>query len=211
MTVPKDLAALARSTGAVYERNAERYDRDRSRTLFEQGWLDRFLALVPRGGPVLDLGCGTGDPIAAYISGMGYRVTGLDRSEAMLTRARTRYPEGDWRSGDMRRFDLPDRFDGILGWNSFFHLTGAEQRATLPRIARHLTPGGALMLTVGPEEGEVAGRVGEDPVYHASLSPAEYAAMLTGLGLSVVAFVPEDPDCNGHSVLLARRQARGAD
>lgn len=203
MPEEKCLSRLARQTQDIYERNAARFDRERPKRLHERAWLDRFLALVPPGGRVLDLGCGAGDPIAAYMAGQGYRVTGFDASAAMLAIARERYPSGDWRQGDMRALDLSERFDGILGWNSFFHLTMDEQRGVLGRIARHLAPGGAVMLTVGPAEGEVTGRVGDDTVYHASLSPAEYTAILADHGVEVAAFVPEDPACDFQTVLLA--------
>ena len=199
------LARLSTQTQGVYERNAARFDAERPKGMHERVWFDRFLALLPAGGAVLDLGCGTGDPIAAYMSARGFRVTGVDASRAMLDIAQTRRPKGDWRFGDMRRLDLPERFDGIVGWNSFFHLTQDEQRETLKLLAAHLKPNGAMMLTVGPEAGEVGGHVGDDAVYHSSLSPEEYDDILTGLGLAIIHFVKEDPDCDFQTVLLARR------
>jgi SAM-dependent methyltransferase len=200
------LIQLARTTQAVYERQAARFDAERPKRLHEGAWLDRFLALVPPGGTILDLGCGAAEPIAAYLSGQGYRVIGLDASTAMLTIARARFPDGDWRDGDMRTLDLPERFDGIIGWNSFFHLTRDEQRAVMPRLAGHMAPRAALMLTVGPENGEVSGLVGGEPIYHASLAPEEYRSRLDALGIEVVEFVLEDPGCDGQTVLLARKQ-----
>lgn len=198
----EDVAAANR---AVYEADAAAFDAARSRSLFERGWLERFAEAVTPGASVLDLGCGTGEPIAAWLMQRGHPVTGLDVSPAMLAVARGRWPEGDWREGDMRALGLPERFGGIVAWNSFFHLTRDEQRATLPRVTAHLSPGGAFLTTVGPRDGEVMGTVAGRPVHHASLAPSEYAAILEREGLELRAFVAEDPDCNGHSVLLARR------
>jgi len=48
----------------LYEDNAAAWDVQRGRDLFEQPWLERFRALLPDGGGVLDLGCGSGQPIA---------------------------------------------------------------------------------------------------------------------------------------------------
>ncbi|MEQ8898418.1 MAG: class I SAM-dependent methyltransferase [Roseovarius sp.] len=202
----RDLAALAGQVLAVYERNAARFDRERSRGLFERGWLDRFAALVPEGGRILDVGCGTGAPIAAYLDGLGFAVTGVDGARAMIDMARERRPGGDWRVADMRGMELGERFDGVLAWDSFFHLTRDEQREVLPRLLAHLRPGGPLMLTVGPGEGEVAGRVGDEAVYHASLEGEDYAALLNAGGAEIVQFVVEDPACEYHSVLLARKR-----
>ncbi|MDQ0315075.1 class I SAM-dependent DNA methyltransferase [Amorphus orientalis] len=200
-----DLTDLAGQTQAVYERNARRFDAERPKILFERAWLERFLEALPAQAAILDLGCGSGDPIARFLTERGCRVTGIDASSAMIALAREKQPAGDWRVADMRALDLAESFDGIIGWDSFFHLTRDEQRAVLALTARHLRPGGALMLTVGPEDGEVEGRVGDDRVYHSSLSETEYRALLAEQGLSVTDFVAEDPRCDFHTVLLARK------
>lgn len=192
--------------GAVYEARAAVWDRGRTRILFERGWLDRFRAEIAAGAPVLDLGCGTGEPIARYFIEAGHPLTGLDGSAAMLAIARGRFPEQEWLQGDMRGLDLGRRFGGIVAWDSFFHLTKTDQRAMFPAFARHLTAGGALLFTSGPAETEAMGTVGGDPVYHASLSPAAYAACIEEAGLQVRAFIAEDPDCDRHSVWLARKR-----
>lgn len=199
------LTDLATRTVEVYERNAARFDAERTKALMEKPWLDRFAALLPPGGMVLDAGCGAGDPIAEYIGSLGHRVTGVDAARAMIDLARKNFPGGDWRQADLRHLDLGETFDGVVGWDSFFHLTPDEQRTTLVRLASHLEPKGALMLTVGPDAGEVAGHVGDDPVYHSSLSPADYEAILKGLGLRIIQFVRQDPDCGFHTVLLAQK------
>jgi SAM-dependent methyltransferase len=190
---------------ALYADAAGAWDRRRSRALFERGWLERFRALVPPGAAVLDLGCGTGDPVAAWLIAAGHPVVGIDFAEPMLAIARARFPGAEWRAGDMRELALGRRFGGIVAWDSFFHLTADEQRAMFPHFAAHLAPGGALLFTAGPAAGEAMGEVEGRPVYHASLSPAEYAGLMEAHGLAPRAFVAEDPDCAGHSVWLARR------
>ena len=193
------------STREVYERQAESYDAARSRAFFEARWLTAFGDALPRGGRVLDLGCGAGQPIAAWLIAEGFQLIGADFSEAMLALARARWPNGDWRVADMRALDFPDRFDGIVAWDSFFHLTPDEQRDCIPDLARHLAPGGRLLVTVGPKAGEVTGTVGGETVYHASLSPAEYAQWLEDAGLRMTAFVAEDPGCDLHTILMAQK------
>jgi ubiquinone/menaquinone biosynthesis C-methylase UbiE len=193
------------NTHAVYERQASAYDAQRSRALFEARWLARFTASLKPGGHVLDLGCGTGEPIARWFKSEGFVVTGVDFSNAMLEIAKTRWPDGDWRNGDMRDFELGQSFDGIIAWNSFFHLTGAEQQDCIARMSRHLRSGGSLMLTVGPGEGEAEGTVGSELVYHASLSPAGYATCLEANGMRMTGFLAKDPETERHSVLMARK------
>ena len=103
----------------------------------------------------------------------------------------------------MRALSLPQAFDGIVAWDSFYHLNPDEQRRTLGRFCRHLNPGGALLLTVGDEAGEVLGVVDGEPVYHASLAPDEYRAILGAAGFSDITIVVRDETCGDHSILLA--------
>ena len=187
----------------LYERRAPTYDRDRSRALQERGWLDRALAHVRPGGTVLDLGCGMGEPIARYLIDRGFRVVGVDTSPSMIALCRVRFPDSEWFVTDMRQLELGRRFDGILAWDSFFHLDMDDQRQMLPRFSAHAGPGAPLLFTSGPAEGEAIGSWCEEPLYHASLGPAEYKRLLASNGFTVRAYTPEDPACGMHTVWLA--------
>jgi SAM-dependent methyltransferase len=201
------MTARAEDVPGVYQRNAGAFDATRSQVLFERGWLERYSALLPPGGVVLDLGCGTGRPIGTWLAGRGFAVTGVDAAPAMLALAAGNLPGARLVQQDMRALALGESFDGILSWDAFFHLSPEAQPACLARIAAHLRPGGVLMLTVGPEAGEVMGRVNGEPVYHASLSPEAYRQHLGALGFQVIDFVTDDPDCGGHTVLMAMKRA----
>jgi ubiquinone/menaquinone biosynthesis C-methylase UbiE len=197
--------ALAQRTRSIYEQHAQGWDDRRPKVLFERAWLDRLLAGTPPGLPVLDVGCGAGDPIARYFIDAGRSVHGVDFAGPMLDICRQRFPEQRWTHADMRTLDLGEAYGGVVAWDSFFHLTMDEQRACLPRLARHVAPGGSLMFTCGHEAGEVTGTVEGDTVYHASLDPDEYRSLLEAEGLQVTAFVAEDPDCGHHTICLAQR------
>lgn len=187
----------------LYDRHARDFDRERGRELHEKGWLDRFIALVRPSGTVLDLGCGTGEPIARYLADAGLRVVGVDSSPAMIGMCRERFPGQEWVVADMRHLALARRFDGILAWDSFFHLRAEDQRLMFPRFEAHAAPGAALMFTSGPHAGEAIGSYHEQPLYHASLDSAEYERLLAANGFLVRAHVRDDPECGGHTVWLA--------
>jgi SAM-dependent methyltransferase len=191
----------------LYQRHAATFARDRTKTLFERPWLDRFTALLPAGGTVLDVGCGTGEPIAGHLVRFGYRVTGVDSAPRMIDLCRLWSPDGQWQVADMRRLALGRQFDGILAWDSLFHLNHDDQRGMFPIFRAHAAAGCALMFTSGPAFGEAVGTYQEEPLYHASLDPGEYRALLAANGFTAVAFVPEDPECGGRSVWLARRSS----
>jgi len=196
---------------ALYERRARDWVADRARqtVLFEKGWLDRFLAPVRPGGTVLDLGCGPGRPIAGYLLSRGLDVCGVDSSPTMIALARTNFPDREWIVADMRTLSLGRRFAGILAWDSFFHLSHDAQRRMFAVFRDHAGAGAPLMFTSGPRHGEAIGELHGEPLYHASLAPDEYRALLVQYGFEPVAEKMEDPDCGGHSVWLARRREDG--
>ncbi len=193
----------------LYERHAAAFDADRGRSLFERGWLDRFRALLAPGAAILDLGCGSGEPIARHLIESGHAVTGVDSAPSLIRLCQARFSEHTWLVSDMRRLDLGVRFAGILAWDSFFHLTPDDQRAMFAVFRAHAASGAALMFTSGPVHGEAIGAYRGESLYHASLDAEEYAALLAAYDFEVVAHVAEDVTCGGHTVWLARRAAEG--
>jgi trans-aconitate methyltransferase len=193
----------------LYEDHALSFDADRNRSLFEKAWLDRFLDLVPRSPSVLDMGCGMGEPLAKYLIERGCSVTGVDGSPRMIALCKQRLPQHEWIVADMRGLTLGRTFQGLLAWGSFFLLEPDQQRRMFDVFAEHAAPGAALMFTSGDREDETIGSYCGEPLYHASLAPSEYRALLERSGFEVVAYVPNDPSCADHTIWLARR-GRGA-
>jgi SAM-dependent methyltransferase len=107
------------------------------------------------GGPVLELACGTGR-IAVPLAKAGLHVTGVDRSEAMLTIARCKVaalPDSVRErltlvNQDMSALDLGRRFGFVLvPFRSFQALLTIDlQRKSLDAIRRHLESTGRLAL-----------------------------------------------------------------
>lgn len=208
-TPDRDLAAKTRET---YRASAAAWNRSRDQSLFERPWLDRIRALIPPGSDVLYLGCGTGSPIGRYFIDHGHGLTGVDFAPEMLDVARRTWPQSDrpdvtWIEADMRKLALPRRFHALIAYNSFFHLVPEDQPPMFARFAHLLEPDGVLWFTSGPGAGEVTGQTPGGTVYHASLAPDHYRRLLRAAGFDRITFVPEDPDCRGHSLWLARRAA----
>jgi SAM-dependent methyltransferase len=188
----------------LYQRNARAWAHDRGNRLSEQAWLDRFRALLPAGASVLDVGCGSGEPIARYLVEQGHDVTGVDSSPELIAFCTASFPDRAWHVADMRTLALARRFDGVLAWDSFFHLCPDDQRRMFPIFRQHAAPRAALMFTSGPAHGVSIGSYGGEPLYHASLDAAEYRALLNANGFEVVAHMVEDPNCGYHTIWLAQ-------
>jgi len=191
-----------------YERHAHAWDADRRKASWnDKPWHDRFVATLPNGGTVLDLGCGSGAPVALNMAGYGLDVTGIDTSPSLISLCRERMPDHRWFVGDMRFPPLRDRFNGVLAWDSFFHLKPEDQRRMFRVFAEHCSSRAILMFNAGAAAGEAIGNYNGDPLYHASLDPAEYAKLLDRSGFDIVAHAVEDRESGGRTAWLAQSRS----
>jgi hypothetical protein len=122
----------------------------------------------------------------------------------MVAQAAADFPAGEWLVADMRGLALGRRFAGILAWDSFFHLCPSDQLAMFAVFRAHAAAGAALMFTSGTYHGAALGSFEGEVLYHASLDPGEYRAVLAAHGFGVVAHVEEDAACEGRTVWLAK-------
>ncbi len=162
MSNDRGLEAATGALGAEFDRFAPFYDLEFGRFADDLPLYRGFAARA--GGPVLELGCGSGRALLP-LAAAGYAVTGVDLSEGMLALAR----EAAGRAGladqvtlvrdDIRALDrLGDaRFAlAFSAINSFLHLeTGADQRAALAAVSRRLAPGGLLILDLFPPHPDI--------------------------------------------------------
>jgi SAM-dependent methyltransferase len=108
--------------------------------------LDRLIQdRRPGARTLLDVACGTG----AHLEHLtGYEVEGLDLDPEMLAVARERLPAVVFHEGDMASFDLGRRFDAVVCMFSSIGYVRTEERlrSAIASMARHLEPGGVLVV-----------------------------------------------------------------
>ncbi len=94
---------------------------------------------------VLDAGCGTGRT-AIELARRGIDIVGVDLDEVMLSQARSKAPQLDWRLGDLSTIQLEKSFDAIvLAGNVMIYLTPGTEETTITNLAGHLKRGGLLV------------------------------------------------------------------
>ncbi|MGH1417914.1 MAG: class I SAM-dependent DNA methyltransferase [Hyphomicrobiaceae bacterium] len=196
---------LADNIISLYERHAQTWDAERRRG----GWNDKvchnqFIQSLPRNASVLDLGCGGGSPVAENLVAQGVQVTGVDSSPTLIKLCRSRLSDQEWIIGDIRTVVLGRTFNGILAWDSFFHLQPDDQRAMFEIFAAHAKPKTMLMFNTGPAYGEAIGTYRGDPLYHASLGGEEYRVLLQQHNFGVVQHSIEDAAAGGRTIWLAQ-------
>lgn len=105
------------------------------------------------GDPVLELACGTGR-VTIALARQGFRVTGLDNSEAMLNEAKRKSAAGnvevEWIEADVCDFNLAMTFSLIiLPANALCHLLSVDDlEACLVSVKKHLARGGKYVVDV---------------------------------------------------------------
>jgi len=94
---------------------------------------------------VLDAGCGTGR-VARELARRGLDVAGVDIDPEMLSTARAKAPQLDWRLGDIATIELGRTFACVvMAGNVMIFVTPGTEGAVLANMARHLAPNGLLI------------------------------------------------------------------
>src|SRR5206468_2153174 len=103
--------------------------------------------LAPREGErILDVGCGTAH-LTNQIASRGARVVGLDKSSAMIERARALYPELQLEVADATDFHFDEPFDAVFS-NAAIHWM-KDQDAVARAVFNALKPGGRFVAEFG--------------------------------------------------------------
>lgn len=116
-------------------------------------WLGKLIALLPAKSRVLDLGCGSGVPVAQKLAARGHEVVGIDGSARQVSLAQLNVPDAEFIHADMTRVKLHSHhFDAVVAFYSITHVPRDEHADLLRRIAGWLKPGGIFLASLGANE-----------------------------------------------------------
>lgn len=117
--------------------------------------VDRFIAKLPQGGRVVDIGCGNGAYVR-YLLDLGFDALGTDQSRTMLDHALNMVPAERLLELDMHHMQCFDdnSFDGVLSITSFLYTSKKRFPGLLKDVHRILKPNGHLLLMMLEGEGE---------------------------------------------------------
>jgi ubiquinone/menaquinone biosynthesis C-methylase UbiE len=147
------------------------------------------------GGPVADLGCGTG-MVTGHLRALGMDVFGVDLSPSMLALARQALPQVGFVEGAMEALPLGDgTVDGAVANYSIIHTDPVRLPLVCAEFARVLRPGGHLLIGFQSTE-DAANEV--EAFDHAVITAYKYAVdyvsnLLIGRGFREIARLVRQP------------------
>jgi SAM-dependent methyltransferase len=135
--------ARAQVLSAYYDGLADNWELYRERNRYYHRTLfSLFRTYVPEGMSVLELGCATGDLLAAVRPRRG---VGVDLSERMVEKARRKYPAFEFVKADAAFFDTSERFDCILINNALEYSEDIQR--LFANCSRLLKPRGRVLIS----------------------------------------------------------------
>jgi SAM-dependent methyltransferase len=217
VTEPAFLTSTRASYDAVATDVAERWKDELAGQPLDRAVLATFaeLVLTAGGGPVADIGCGTGR-VTGHLHGLGVDVFGIDLSPGMLAIARRDHPGLRFEVGSMTALDVPDAaLAGLMAYYSTIHIPDELLPHVFAEFYRVLAPGGHALLAfqVGDEPLRMSEAFGHEIAleFHRR-RPEHVAALLGDAGLPVHAHAVREPgptERTPHAYLLARKPAAG--
>ena len=160
---------------AYYDVNTVSYDKiaakwdDFRKTCDINKCVEEFADLLSEGAVILDAGCGTGVPIAKYLTNRGFSVVGIDPSSEMIKRARAlRLKSARFTQCGFLDFETEEKFDAVIAFDSLWYIPVEDQPKIYEKASSLLKDGGLFMFSHGKEHGSVQGGMfGADFVYFA--------------------------------------------
>ncbi|MBS0236149.1 MAG: class I SAM-dependent methyltransferase [Proteobacteria bacterium] len=193
-----------KNQGKSYDNIAEGFAKMRDSFNTEQKYLDALIHYIPERAHILDVGCGSGFPIADYLIKKHFHVTGIDGSQELLNIAKKKCPKMRGLCGDIRTIEFNETVDAIVEWWCLFHLPKADHELMIARFEKWLKPGGILEFTSGDSEYEEtdSNMLNQELDFY-SLSPIVYEQHLKKYGFEILL---KESDQEHHLVWIVRKQ-----
>ena len=170
---------------SIYDNVGSSYDTSRSavglKDILEQ------INILGKCINVLDLGCGTGHPVAISVAPIVKRYLGIDNSQPMLDAYLENVSNPECMLLDISEIhEVSGMWNLVLSWGALCHLPIELQKQTLVSVSKIIAPGSRLLFTGGEEPGECTGSVGLYRVHHFSMGKSGYINLLEQHGMEIL-------------------------
>ena len=173
----------------------------------------KLFELIPPGSEVLELGCGSGVPVAKALAER-FNVSGVDISKAQVDRARVTLPTAHLIHADMTTVRFPEEaFDAVVALFSIIHVPRDEHAELLVRVRSWIKPGGYLLANMASRDDP--GTIDDDwlgtPMYSSGFDAATNEHLIQSAGFDIIEadVITHEEDERPVSFLWVLARARG--
>ena len=145
-----------------------------------------FSAFDP-GTSIVDLGCGTGQPLASTLKEMGLNVIGVDSSSKMAEKFHANFPQFEIHHSTIQDYEFAESpIYGALCWGCLFHLPPEAQILLLNNVFTALSTGGRFLFTSAKEKDQTTGRMNGIVFNYYSLGSDQYQQLASAAGCKLI-------------------------
>jgi 2-polyprenyl-3-methyl-5-hydroxy-6-metoxy-1,4-benzoquinol methylase len=164
-----------------------------------------FIEKLNKGGRIFDVGSGGGVPNARFLVEKGFDVTGIDFSEQMIRLAKENVPAAKFYKADICAFETDEKYDGIVAWDSLFHLAYDKNEIAFEKLFGMLKGNGYMVFSHGGGQGEITGTMEGEDFSYSSLGPELTLATLEKIGFLIVKYEVDYSETNGYMKAVVRK------
>lgn len=169
-----------------------------------------FCNLITPNGNILDIGCGTGYPIDKYLVECNFFVTGIDLSKKMIDEAKKlQLVNATFIKQDILDFSTDKLYDGIIAFDSIWHIKKDNQIDAYKKIASLMKDGAYFLFTHGKLNSEIIGTMFNQKFYYSALNIDELKTIFSKIGLKII-FLAEnyqEPSTGERDLLVIARKS----
>jgi 2-polyprenyl-3-methyl-5-hydroxy-6-metoxy-1,4-benzoquinol methylase len=191
----------------AYNNIAEQWIKNRKNSEINNLIID-FAKRIKNGGKILDIGCGTGYPIAKYFSDKGFTVTGIDISEKLLQEAIDQnIKNAQFFLCDFFDFKPNEKYDGIIAFDSFFHFEKKKQNKIYQIVSTWMKNGSYILFTHGNTDGEITGEMFGETFYYSALKTEDVHELLKKSNIEVELSIEKykEKDMDRDLIIIGKR------
>ena len=131
----------------TYSKGRDKFNNDR--------YLEKLHGLMKPHSTILDIGCGSGKPVATFFTSRGHKVIGLDISKEQVKLAKLNVPSGQFEIRDMSTLSKGEfSVDVVVSLYAIFHIPRELHLEMLKKINSFLPESGLLLITMGSSDWE---------------------------------------------------------
>jgi ubiquinone/menaquinone biosynthesis C-methylase UbiE len=189
-----------------YDRLGNLYTAEREKA---DNWKEvkAFTSLLPANGRVLDVGSGTGIPIARHLAQAGFEVVGIDFSKTMVTAARGNVPDATFQQMNMTAIDLPsESFDGVISTYAIIHVPREMHAGIFRSFHSILKSRGVMLVSVASWAWEEFAEYMGVEMFWSHFGPDKTQSLITEAGFDIEFGRDVETGGEKHHWVLARKR-----